>query len=73
MEGTGDFLAIKGPFRKRPTAMGTSIIDSMERTLYIKESDLLAAHFDHLTLTGSDLIGFSYFTKPAITHLLPNL
>ncbi|MBM2806120.1 MAG: hypothetical protein HW419_4013, partial [Deltaproteobacteria bacterium] len=42
MEGTRDFIAIKGPFRKRPTAMGTSIIDSMERTLHIKEGDLLA-------------------------------
>src|SRR6266545_5310058 len=78
MEGTGDFFAIKGPFRKRPTAMGTSIIDSMERTLHIKEGDLLATNLDHLPLTRNNLIRLRYLHKiwhdsPPIKFLLERL
>jgi hypothetical protein len=78
MEGTGDFFAIKGPFRKRPTAMATSIIDSMERTLHIKEGDLLATNLDHLPLPRNNLIGLRYLHKichdsPPIKFLLERL
>jgi hypothetical protein len=69
MEGTGDFFAIKGPFRKRPTAMGASIIDSMEEPSTLK-GDLLATNLDHLPLTGNNLSRLRYLHKSAMIHLL---
>ena len=58
--------------------MGTSVIDSMQRTLHIKEGDLLATNLDHLPLTGNYLISLRYLHKtchdsPPIRFLLERL
>src|SRR6266498_209941 len=58
--------------------MGTSVIDSIERTLHIKEGDLLATNLDHFPLTGNNFIRLRYLHKschdsPPINFLLERL
>ena len=58
--------------------MGASVIDSIERALHIKESNLLVTNFDHLPLIGNNLISFRYLHKtcynsPSIKFLLERL
>jgi hypothetical protein len=55
--------------------MGASAIDSIERALHIKESNLLVTNLDHLPLTGNNLISLRYLHKtyhnsPPIKFLL---
>src|SRR5207245_7988760 len=58
--------------------MGASVIDSIERALHIKESNLLVTNLDHLPLTGNNLISLRYLHKtchnsPPIKFLLERL
>src|ERR1035437_11132222 len=71
MPGTGNLIPIEIPFRKRPTTMGTSIIDGVKSSGDIEKSHLFAIHRNHLALARLNFIGLGYLNETC--HKLPPL